>query len=52
MMGLIDFKGSLLFSSHDHEFVQTIANRIIIIDKEIVFDKYITYNEYLEQTLN
>ena len=30
--GLIEYKGNLLFTSHDHEFIQTIANRIIEID--------------------
>ena len=45
--GLIDFKETILFSSHDHEFIQTIANRIIEIDTKIVEDKYISYNDYL-----
>lgn len=49
--GLIDFKESLIFTSHDHEFVQTIANRIIEIDSKLVYDKYITYDEYLEAKL-
>ena len=44
--GLINFKGALLFVSHDHQFIQSIANRIIeitpygIIDKEMTFDDY------------
>ncbi len=46
--GLIDFKGNVLFSSHDHEFVQTIANRIIEIGEEGIWDKQCTYEEYLE----
>ncbi len=46
--GLIDFKGNVLFSSHDHEFTQTIANRIIEINKDGVWDKRCTYDEYLE----
>ncbi len=50
--GLIDYKGSLLFTSHDHEFIQTIANRIIEIDGGLIFDKYTTYDEYLEIKLN
>ncbi len=45
--GLIDFKGNLLFSSHDHEFIQTIANRIIEIKDGIMTDKVGTYDEYL-----
>lgn len=50
--GLIDYKGTLIFTSHDHEFIQTIANRIIEIDQKLVFDKYITYDEYLAAKLS
>jgi ATPase subunit of ABC transporter with duplicated ATPase domains len=46
--GLIAFKGTVLFTSHDHQFVQTIANRIIEITPNGIFDKQITYDEYLE----
>ncbi|MEG0838796.1 MAG: ATP-binding cassette domain-containing protein [Hydrogenoanaerobacterium sp.] len=46
--GLIDFKGVLLFASHDHQFIQTIANRIIEITPEGCTDKISTYDEYLE----
>jgi ATPase subunit of ABC transporter with duplicated ATPase domains len=46
--GLINFKGSLLFSSHDHQFVQTIANRIFEITPSGLVDKQMTYDEYLE----
>ncbi|EQC47974.1 ABC-F family ATP-binding cassette domain-containing protein [Bacteriovorax sp. Seq25_V] len=47
--GLIRYNGGvILFTSHDHEFVQTVANRIIKIDGSIQFDKYITYDEYLD----
>lgn len=49
--GLVDFKGTVLFSTHDHEFIQTVANRVINIDGKIVFDKPITYDEYLDETL-
>jgi ATPase subunit of ABC transporter with duplicated ATPase domains len=46
--GLQRFKGSVLFSTHDHEFIQTVANRIIDIQGGKLFeDKYITYDEYL-----
>lgn len=49
--GLIDFKGVLLFSSHDHQFIQTIANRIIEIREDgTMIDKACTYDEYLEST--
>ena len=46
--GLKRFKGTLLFTSHDHQFVQTVANRIIDINVTLVEDKYTTYDEYLE----
>lgn len=48
--GLRDFKGVVLFSSHDHEFVQTIANRVIELKQngDGVVDRLSTYDEYLE----
>lgn len=46
--GLSDFKGVVIFSSHDHEFIQTIANRIIEITPDGVIDRRCTYDEYLE----
>lgn len=46
--GLIAFKGTVLFISHDHEFVQTIANRIIDITPDGVVDRVTTYDEFLE----
>ena len=45
--GLEDFKGNILFASHDHEFMQTVANRIIELDGEKI-DRACTYDEYLE----
>jgi ATPase subunit of ABC transporter with duplicated ATPase domains len=45
--GMQRFNGTLIFTSHDHELVQTVANRIIDIDQTIVNDKYTTYDEYL-----
>jgi ATPase subunit of ABC transporter with duplicated ATPase domains len=48
--GLIAFKGSLIFSSHDHQFIQTIANRIIELTPNGMIDKQMTYDEYLEDT--
>ncbi|GAB4017907.1 ABC-F family ATP-binding cassette domain-containing protein [Spirosoma koreense] len=45
--GLIDFKGPILFTSHDHQFVQTIANRIIEITPAGILDKLMTYDDYL-----
>ena len=46
--GLINFKGTLLFVSHDHQFVQTIADRIIEITPKGIIDKKVTFDEYLE----
>ncbi|KAF0817075.1 MULTISPECIES: ABC-F family ATP-binding cassette domain-containing protein [unclassified Cytobacillus] len=48
--GLINFKGSLIFASHDHQFIQTIANRIIEITPAGIVDKQMTYDEYLEDS--
>ncbi len=45
--GLIKFSGVALFSSHDHQFVQTTANRIIEIIPNRLIDKITTYDEYL-----
>ncbi|WP_080845957.1 ABC-F family ATP-binding cassette domain-containing protein [Cytobacillus gottheilii] len=46
--GLINFKGSMIFASHDHQFIQTIANRIIELTPAGIIDKQMTYDEYLE----
>ncbi|MGD6779505.1 ABC-F family ATP-binding cassette domain-containing protein [Sutcliffiella horikoshii] len=46
--GLINFKGSIIFTSHDHQFIETIANRIIEITPKGMVDKQMTYDEYLE----
>ncbi|TWM19401.1 putative ABC transporter ATP-binding protein YbiT [Bacillus paralicheniformis] len=46
--GLISFKGAMLFTSHDHQFVQTIANRIIEITPNGIVDKQMSYDEFLE----
>ncbi len=45
---LKDFKGTVLFTSHDHEFVQTVANRIIEFTPSGIIDKVMSYDEYLE----
>ncbi|MDR7871141.1 MAG: ATP-binding cassette domain-containing protein [Tissierellaceae bacterium] len=48
--GLHDFKSNILFTSHDHQFIQTIANRIIEIKEDGTFnDRQMTYEEYLEK---
>ncbi|GHU48257.1 ABC transporter ATP-binding protein [Clostridia bacterium] len=46
--GLLDFKGNVLFASHDHEIVETVANRVIEVHENGCFDKQGTYTEYLE----
>jgi len=46
--GLINYKGTILFVSHDHQFVQTVANRIIEITPKGIIDRQMTYDEYLE----
>lgn len=46
--GLRDYKSNILFTSHDHQLVQTIANRIIEITPSGIIDKRMTYDEYLE----
>ncbi len=44
---LKDFKGTVMFSSHDHEFIQTVANRIIEITPNGIIDKVMSYDEYI-----
>ena len=44
---LISFKGNILFSSHDHEFIQTVANRIIELTPKGTIDKLIQYDDYI-----
>ena len=46
--GLIDFKGVVLFASHDHEFVQTVADRIMEFENGRLIDKMGTYEDYIE----
>jgi len=52
---LIKFKGNILMSSHDHEFIQTVCNRVIeigpkgMIDKQIQYDDYITDDKLMEK---
>ncbi|MEQ8197342.1 MAG: ATP-binding cassette domain-containing protein, partial [Clostridiaceae bacterium] len=46
--GLRDFKSNVLFTSHDHQFIDTIANRIIDVKPDgSIVDKQMTYDEYL-----
>ena len=46
--GLIAFTGTMLFTSHDHRFIQTIANRIIELTPNGIFDKVITFDKFLQ----
>ncbi|MGA8262827.1 MAG: ATP-binding cassette domain-containing protein [Ignavibacteriaceae bacterium] len=46
--GLINFKGTVLFVSHDHQFIQTVANRIIEITPYGIIDKVMTFDEYVD----
>ena len=45
---LKNFKGSVLFTTHDHEFAQTVANRILELTPNGAIDRYMTFDEYLE----
>ncbi len=45
--GMKKFKGNMLFASHDHQLMQTVADRIIDIKQNKIIDKECTYNEYL-----
>ncbi len=46
--GLNKFKGTVLFSTHDHQFAQTLANRIIELTPKGIIDRFCTFDEYLE----
>ncbi len=50
--GMNKFKGNIIFTSHDHQLTQTVANRIIDLKQALgeskVIDREITYDEYLE----
>lgn len=45
---LKNFKGSVLFTTHDHEFAQTVANRVLEITPNGVIDRYMSFDEYLD----
>ena len=44
---LVQFKGNILFSSHDHEFIQTVSNRIIELTPNGIIDKLMDYDDYI-----
>jgi len=45
--GMLDFRGTMLFTSRDHELTQTVANRIIELTPKGIIDKLMTYDEYI-----
>ncbi|MBA6151178.1 ABC-F family ATP-binding cassette domain-containing protein [Gelidibacter maritimus] len=45
---LSNFKGTILFTTHDHEFAQTVGNRIIELTPNGVIDRYMTFDEYMD----
>ena len=47
---LKNFKGTVLFTTHDHEFAQTVANRVIELTPNGIIDRYMTFDEYMEDT--
>ena len=47
--GLKDYDGTVLFTSHDHQFVQTVANRVIEIGPNGFIDKLMEYDQYIEE---
>ncbi|AHH04659.1 putative ABC transporter ATP-binding protein YbiT [Borrelia miyamotoi] len=48
--GLQDFKGVVLFTSHDHQFIDTIANRIIEFTPNGIIDRFMTFSEYVDDS--
>lgn len=47
--GLMSFKGNIIFASHDHQFIQTVSNRIIEVKADGIIDKMMSYDDYLAQ---
>jgi ATPase subunit of ABC transporter with duplicated ATPase domains len=47
---LNNFKGSVLFTTHDHEFAQTVANRVLEITPKGIIDRYMTFDDYLDDS--
>ena len=45
---LKNFKGTVLFTTHDHEFAQTVANRVVELTPNGVIDRYTTFDEYMQ----
>ena len=47
--GLIDYKGNVIFTTHDHQLIQTVANRIIEFKDGGIIDRAMTYDEYVDK---
>ncbi len=47
--GMINYKGVMLFTTHDHELLSTVANRIIYIDDKTIIDRRTTYEDFLDE---
>ncbi|GAA3604141.1 ATP-binding cassette domain-containing protein [Flavivirga amylovorans] len=47
---LKNFKGTILFTTHDHEFAQTVANRVVELTPSGVIDRYTTFDEYMQDS--
>jgi ATPase subunit of ABC transporter with duplicated ATPase domains len=47
---LNNFKGSVLFTTHDHEYAQTVANRVLEITPKGIIDRYMTFDDYLDDS--
>ena len=47
--GMSDFKSNIIFTTHDHQIIQTVANRIIeFTDEGTIIDRKMTYDDYIE----
>ena len=47
---MTEFKGNIIFSTHDHQMIQTVANRIIELRPDgTIVDRSVSYDEYLQQ---
>ncbi|WP_111309486.1 ABC-F family ATP-binding cassette domain-containing protein [Confluentibacter sediminis] len=47
---LTNFKGTILFTTHDHEFAQTVANRVVELTPNGIIDRYTTFDEYMQDS--
>jgi len=47
--GIVRFKGIVIFTTHDHEFIQTSANRILELDTVLKEDQEMSYDEFIER---